>query len=420
MIIKEFSECITECTSAPCAAEYFCEYFKNAGFKKLDIYNELPKLSAGRYYADVFGNSVLAFAIGEEGQGLRIASGHIDSPCFCIKPNPEMYDDNMMRLNIEVYGGPILNSWYDRPLSVSGRVVLRTEGDCKIESKVMDLKNPLFTIPNLAIHMNREVNKGVEINRQKDVLPLMCLKDDKKITLLDILANELKVEKDAILDYELYVYNCDELKTIGINGEMIMAPRLDNIAASFAIAKAMVSAVETDGINIAILYDNEEVGSRTKQGAASELYNTLIKKVLEAAGFNNAQDIILKGKMMSIDAAHATHPNYSDKSDPTNKVRMNKGIVIKKACSQAYATDARMSGYIKLLCKKCNIEYQEFVNRADVQGGSTLGAIVSTVLPMMTADIGIPMLGMHSACETIGNKDLKDLHSFVKCYYETI
>lgn len=401
-------------TSAPATEKYFCEWLQKHGFEKLDAGKSFNKLSKGKYYTELFGNTIVAFTLGEFCEDVKIIASHIDNPSLVIKPNPDVCVDGNHKLNVEVYGGPILNTWFDRPLSVSGRVMVKEDG---LRECIVDFKRPILTIPNLAIHLNRDVNKGVEINRQKDMMPILSTGGEEE-KIEDILAKELNVDSDKILDYELYVYNCEDGRMIGINEDMILAPRLDNITSSLAAVKALVNADIQPGISMVILYDNEEVGSRTKQGAASAAVSLVMQKICKAYGIEDIETLILNGKMISVDVAHAKHPNYVEKSDPTNTVALNKGIVIKKACSQSYATDSRMSALVKVICEKGNIPYQVFVNASNMQGGSTLGSIASTFLPMQTVDIGIPVWGMHSSSETGGVYDLVYMEKFLTVFLE--
>lgn len=414
---KELIECIKSTTSAPLACGYFKEYFRQKGFRKLDCDKEFGRLQPGKYYTDLYGNTVVAFTIPENiTRELRIVSAHTDSPALCIKPVPEIKSEDAVKFNVEVYGGPILNTWLDRPLGISGRVALRSNIPGQFNERLVDFKKPMLTIPNLAIHMNRDVNKGMELNRQTDMLPLAAVFGD--ISLNKMLAQELDVEEQEILDYDLYVYNCEDGCVLGQFEDMISAPRLDNITSSYAAAKAVTEAYGNTGINMTVLFDNEEIGSRTKQGAGSNAVEYLLRRIYGSIGIDNVELAVSSGKMLSVDVAHAAHPNHGEKGDVTNKVALGKGVVIKKSCSQGYATDCRMTAYVKELCESAFIPCQMYVNRSDIQGGSTLGSIMSSMLPMYTADIGVPVLAMHSARETMGTRDQLYLEKLLRRFFE--
>lgn len=440
------------------------------GFTELQYDEAFDIKQGGKYYIDIYASSLMAFTVGKDflKDGHRIAarvrctSSHTDFPGFKIKPNSLIAAENKsgsgyVKINTEVYGGPILNTWLDRPLSAAGRLVVRekafgmSEKDhhdsspFKVRSILVDAKKPVMIIPNLAIHMNREVNKGVELNRQKDMLPIIALtegfsseqlcrennqntEETNKVNLhnTDIVEllfsdrlKELGISQDDILDYELYIYNTDKGEAVGINSEMYAAPRLDNLTSVFAQTNALVTGNRDDGLNIALYFDNEEIGSRTKQGAASNIISLLLEKIYISLGYdrNHMIDDILSGMMISVDVAHAAHPNSPEKSDPTNAVMLNKGIVIKIAASQSYANDAIGTSVIKGLCSEHHIDCQVFVNKSDMPGGQTLGAVSSTVLPFRTIDIGIPLLAMHSSRELMGMKDEKNLEKFLTVYY---
>lgn len=407
------------------------EMLKEAGFLPLELKHAWGIQPGGKYYVEHHGSTLFAFTVGEKvhhRQSLRIAASHGDFPCLRIKTNPEIKEEGYQKLNVEVYGGAILNTWLDRPLSVAGRVALRSDDVFKPEIRYVDFKRPILTIPNLAIHINREVNKGVELNRQTDMLPIcgMELKDNDKETdlegneqkqesqekqrkefFLESLAAELGVEKKDILDYELSIYNLDEPMFIGFDKEFISAPRLDNLTSSFALMKSIIASERTTGINMAVIFDHEEIGSRTKQGAGSVLMSMVLEKIYNSLGIERTVFLenISDSLLLSVDVSHGFHPNYSGKYDPTNKPVLGGGICLKEASSQSYATDCEAIAIVQQICEKENIAYQKSVNRSDGTGGSTLGAIAGMTIPTNIVDMGVPLLAMHSSREMMGTND---------------
>ncbi len=417
-MIYKFVESIGSCTSSATTVKYMSEELKSEGFKELPLNEEFAIEKGGKYYINVYGTSLIAFVAGKNIKDLRkirFLAAHTDMPALLIKPNPQMRSGQYGRLNIEIYGGPILNTWLDRPLSISGRVSLRSDNVVKPDVRVVDFKDALMVIPNLAIHMNRDVNKGIELNKQTQMLPLICLMDGMNVSddyFMEMLADKLDVSKEDILDYQLYAYNCQEAYFTGLNKEMLLAPRIDNIASVFSCVEAIKSASLEDGLAIIGLYDNEEVGSATKQGAQSYVTVDIIRRIGKALGISTD---IMDGFTVSLDVAHGTHPNYTEKSDPTNTVNLNGGLVIKKAANQGYATDCVSGAIVKAICEQNGIKNQSYVNRSDIGGGRTLGSILSANLPLPTVDVGIPILAMHSACELMGTKDIEYMTQFCKC-----
>lgn len=431
-MIQEYLRFTKDAVCPFCAVETSAEYLKKAGFVRLSL-DETWNIERGKgYFTDIFGSSFAAFYVGKEfdcccGGRLTIAAAHSDQPCFVIKPNAVMQSGKYRKLNVEAYGGAILSTWLDRPLGIAGIVVIKGEDSFRPKVLVVDFKKPMLVIPNLAIHFNREVNQGVELNKQKDMLPLAGMMEDyvsdrmeQGDYLLHLLSEETGAAKEEILDYQLYLYNYEEGMVIGAGKDMLLAPRIDNLASVFACVKAAAASGRNEkGINLIAVFDNEEVGSRTKQGAGSDILCTILERIYTALHFTREefQKSIGSGFFLSLDGAHAVHPNQSDKYDPANPVYLNDGVVIKRAANQAYATDAVAAGIIKEICGKNKIAYKEFVNKSDIAGGGTLGAIASTRLPMRMADVGVPMLAMHSAMETMGLKDLAALERLVESVF---
>ena len=341
---------------------------------------------------------------------LRIACAHTDFPCLRIKPNPIIREHGYGKLNVEVYGGLIRNTWMDRPLSIAGAVALRGKHPFTPKLQLVDVRRPLMIVPNLAIHMNRKVNEGVELKPQKDLLPLFFQngdgdEDDTK-KLLVLLAEELGVSAEDILSYDLNAYPYERGCLLGCDNAFLSAPRLDNLSSVKACVDAL-HAWNGEGIRIVALFDNEEVGSRTKQGAGSTALAILLERVCWKMGLDREEYLkkVMEGFCLSVDVAHALHPNAPEKADPTNQPVLGGGTVLKVAANQSYAGDPEAFAVTAGLCEREGIPYQVFTNHSDAAGGATLGSILSAQLPMRTMDIGVPILGMHSARETMGACD---------------
>ena len=355
-------------------------------------------------------------------QGFRIAAAHTDFPCLRIKPNPDVVTNGYAQVNVEVYGGAILNTWLDRPLSISGRMAVKSDDVMHPNMHYISLEKPLMAIPNLAIHMNRDVNKGVELNRQTDMLPIAGLLEEEfneKHAFLNFLAREEGVKTEDILDYELWVYCMQEPVALGMEEEFLLSPRLDNLTSVQALLTGLIEGKQERGINVIALFDHEEIGSRTKQGAGSMLLLDVLERICDSFGKTIAQtkESLYESFLLSVDVAHGLHPNKAGKMDITNKPVLGRGLCIKEASSQSYATDCEAIAIVEQICQKAGISYQKFVNRSDMPGGGTLGAIASSILPIHTVDVGVPLLAMHSAVETMGRKDMESLTGLVKEYF---
>ncbi len=389
------------------------------GFDELSLNEKWTLEKEGKYFINIYDSGLFAFTIGESFEGmLKIAAAHTDHPCLYIKPNPEITVKGYEKVNTEVYGGAILNTWLDRPLSVSGKVTMKSSNLYQPKKKIIDFERPLFTIPNLAIHLNREINKGTELNKQTDMLPVCGMLDETINTnrfFIEYLAEESGVKTEDILDFELYVYNAEEGCVFGLNNDFISAPRLDNTTSIEACLSGIINTQPVSGINFIALFDNEEIGSRTKQGADSGLLSMVLEKIYLTLGMDRESyiDKILNGFLLSLDVTHGFHPNRPEKSDPTNINLLNHGIVIKRASSQSYATDSESIAIAEQICKAADIPYQKYAVRSDGTTGSTLGTIANKYLPMRSVDIGVPVLAMHSAREMMGIWDQAYLEKFV-------
>lgn len=411
---------------SPTHAVAACEArLKEAGFEALDYGTDWNLKKGGKYYINHYTTTLFAFTLpkawdSSKQPAIRIAAAHTDFPCLRIKPSCDIKTNVYAQVNVEVYGGAILNTWLDRPLGVAGRVAVRGTDVFHPEVKVFCSEKNLLTIPNLAIHMNREVNKGVELNKQTEMLPVAGLLSEEQNAdyFLDFMAGELGVAKADILDFELTVYCKEKPEFIGINDEFISSPRLDNQNSCSALVSAIMEETRADGMNMIALFDHEEIGSRSKQGAASILLHDMIIRILEETDYPASKDAAIYNSMiLSVDVAHGLHPNYGGKMDVTNKPVLGKGFCIKEASSQSYATDCEAISIIQQICDEKKIPYQKFVNRSDMPGGGTLGSIASALLPVKTVDVGIPLLAMHSARELMAASDQQALADLVKAYF---
>ena len=380
------------------------------GFEVLSEKEYWKLVPGGKYLVTRNNSALIAFCIPEkESRVFHIMASHSDSPSFKIKENPEIKVDNSyVKLNVEKYGGMLMAPWFDRPLSVAGRVIIRRNDG--LEEKLVDIKRDLVMIPNLAIHMNREANNGVAYNPQKDLQPLFAVGNTDR-TLLEIIAEQTGVKKEDIISHDLFLYNRMPGTIWGADKEFVSSARLDDLQCAFASMEGLLRAQNHESIAVHCVMDNEEVGSGTKQGAASTFLKDTLLRINMGLGRTYEEYLMtLAGSfMVSADNAHALHPNYTDKTDPTNHPVLNKGIVIKFNANQKYCTDAVSAAIFKELCTKAGVPYQTFVNRSDIAGGSTLGNISNTQVPMNTVDIGLPQMAMHSPYETAGVKDTEYL-----------
>ncbi|RDY30861.1 M18 family aminopeptidase [Lachnotalea glycerini] len=400
------------------------EQLEEAGFKRLELKHDWGLDHGGKYYVEHHGSSLFAFAVGRDfafRENFKIVTAHTDFPGFRIKPNPDLVTNKYCQINVEVYGGPILNTWLDRPLSAAGRVTLKSDDVFHPKIRIIDLKKPLFIIPNLAIHLNRDINKGIELNKQIDLLPITAIVNEELggERFIKYLAKELNTSPEAILDYELNLYNLDEPCLLGMEEEFLSSPRIDNLTSVQAALTGMIQSKAITGINVAALFDHEEVGSRTKQGAGSSILALLLEKIFLSFGRDRAKFLsaVSDSCMLSVDVAHGLHPNKMGRHDITNQPVLGQGVCIKESCSQSYATDSEAIAIVEQLCLANHIAYQKFANRSDIAGGSTIGAIASTHLPMRIVDIGIPILAMHSSREVMGIKDQDNLIKILQVYF---
>ena len=391
-------------------------YLLQKGFIELTEGTAWNVTSGGKYFVNRNGSSVIAFMI-PEGRinSFMIAASHSDSPCFKLKDNPVFTESGYTKLSSEKYGGMINSTWLDRPLSIAGRVVV--EDNSIIRSVLVDFNKPVAVIPNVAIHLNRKVNEDATLNPAVDLVPVYAT-GDRTAEFNNTLAQLAGVDAESILSSDLFLYNLDKGVCIG---DFISAPRLDDLQCVFASLEAFALTAPEDSMPVLAVFDNEEVGSSTKQGADSDFLTSVLMKVSSALNIQSSEyaDILARSFMLSCDNGHAVHPNHPELTDKNNCVTINGGVVIKYNANQRYCTDAVSSALVKTLCKRANVPYQSYSNRSDIAGGSTLGNISNTHLSVITADIGLAQFAMHSAVETAGYKDTFYLYELLKEFFSS-
>lgn len=387
------------------------------GFTELFETDEWHLQPGGKYFTTRSMTSVIAFSFPKnEFHAFSIVAPHGDAPCFKVKGSPEMRVENRYtKLNTEIYGGITMNQWVDRPLSVAGRVSLRTENGIKTE--LVNIKRDLLMIPGLAIHMNREANAGTKLDPQKDTLPLL---GGSEADLLKLVAESIGVNKDDIISHELYLYNRAKGTVFGAEEEFIASPKLDDLECAFSAVTAFMQAKNSENCSICVVFDNEEVGSMTRQGADSTLLADVIERICKAAGKDAEQSrmAVQNGMLLSADNAHAVHPNYTEKADPTSRCYMNGGVVVKHATR--YATDGVTAAVFHRICEKAGVPTQDFYNHSSNPGGGTLGLISGTHISIPTVDIGLAQLSMHSPYESAGRDDITHMVNAMKAFYESV
>lgn len=418
--VKQLFKFIENSPSCFHAIKTITEELKNEGFVEIKEKDTWQIEQGKKYYVTRNLSSVIAFKIPQNDfKSFNIVASHSDSPTFKIKENAEIEVNNKyVKLNTEKYGGMICSTWFDRPLSIAGRILVKENN--AVKTHLVNIDKDLVIIPNLAIHMNREVNDGYKYNAQIDMLPLYG-DNSSKGSLMKTIAKEVNVEEESILGTDLFLYNRMNGTKIGANEEYISSPRLDDLECAFTSLSAFLSENTSNSASVYCVFDNEEVGSGTKQGADSTFLYDVLRRINISLG-KTEEDyyrLISSSFMVSADNAHALHPNYTDKSDPTNKVYMNDGIVIKYNANQKYTTDAVSASIFKTICDSVDVPYQTFTNRSDILGGSTLGNISNAHVSLNTIDIGLAQLAMHSTYETAGAKDVTYMIDAIKAFYNT-
>ena len=401
------------------AVKNITEELQQHGYHRIDTTEALGTVKAGdKFFVTKNDSSIYAFQIGRKPlaeTGFHMICAHCDSPTFRIKPHAEIdCEGGIVKLNTEVYGGPIMSTWFDRPLTLAGRVIVKGKDVMSPTTLLLHVKRPLLQISNLAIHFNRQVNDGVKLSRQKDVLPILGIINDeleKGNLLMNIILEELNkqqtVAREDILDFDLYLADATPACTFGAHNELISSGRLDDLSMCFAGLEALLASQPTDTTQVLAIFDNEETGSQTKQGAGSPFLSYMLKRIALAQGGTEEAyyQAVERAFMISADNAHAWHPNYSEKYDPTNHPMLGGGPVIKFNAAQKYASDAYSASVFAGLCKKAGVPCQRFVNHSDVAGGSTLGNILASSIPLRGVDMGNAILAMHSCRETGSTAD---------------
>lgn len=398
------------------AAAHTAQMLRDAGYTELHESAAWTLLPGGRYFVTRNRSSLIAFRVPQgDFSGFMLAAAHGDSPAFKIKENAELADSHYVRLSTEKYGGMLCASWMDRPLSIAGRVLIRTENG--LETRLVDLREPAAIIPNVAIHFNRSANDGMSYNAAVDMLPLYGT-DRSAGSLRRRIAEAAGVSEDALLTTDLSVYNPQP----GTQWDrFISAPRLDDLQCAFAALTAFLQAKESRNFPVYCLFDNEEVGSQTKQGAASTFLYDVLTRAAASLGLDGAgyRQKIAASFLLSCDNAHAVHPNHPEYMDKNHAVYPNGGVVIKYNASQRYTSDAVSAALFQLICEHAGVPFQRYANRADMPGGSTLGNIANTQVSLNTIDIGLAQLAMHSAYETAGAEDTAHMVRALTAFYET-
>lgn len=396
-----------------------CEkVLKDSGYIYLPE-NEKWNIRAGKYYTKRNSSSLIAFDIADGDYHFQISAAHSDSPTFKLKDRPIIESNGYLKLNVEAYGGMIDATWLDKPLTLAGRVMVDT--GCGIETRLLYIDKDLLIIPNVPIHFNREINKGFAFNNQVDMLPVFSAGNLSEADFDKMLAKELGVKPEAILAKDLYLVNRQKATVIGYDNELISSGRLDDLECVYTSLLGFIEAMNNDHINVFAVFDNEEVGSVTKQGAMSTFLVSTLNRINKALGKSDEDyyRAIAKSMLISCDNAHAIHPNHPELFDVKNRPVLNKGIAIKESANQKYTTDAFSRAVLKKILDKNNIPYQTFANRSDIIGGSTLGNLSNTAVSMNAVDIGLPQLAMHSAYETAGAKDVEYAIEALRAFFET-
>ena len=398
--------------SSPCnfyAVHTVREILINNGFAEKSLEDALTAQPGEKFFVTKNHSAIFAFTVGKKpvaDTGLKIIAAHSDSPCFRVKPHAEMLcEGGIVKLNTEVYGGPILSTWVDRPLSLAGRVLLKGNDALHPITRLVKIDRPLFSISHLAIHFNRAVNEGNKISKQKDMLPIIAKVNntlEAENMLLHLVADELQVDTGDIIDFDLLVYNTEKATTFGLNNDFISAGRLDDLSMVHAAIEAIIDVKDDNATCVAAIFDNEETGSGTKQGAGSPVLANVVQRMVESQGgnYDGYCRALAKSFLVSADNAHAFHPNYAEKYDPTNHPALGGGPCIKINANCKYMSDAHSAAIFKSLCIEAGAPYQYFVNHSDVAGGSTLGNILTGQMDIAGVDVGNPLLAMHSVRET--------------------
>lgn len=417
-------ECLKQGTTPDRVVDFAKDYLKKEGFEEL-YYDKLfaPK-SGGRYYISPFPDVLFAFTMGQKRayiQSVRMAFAHVDQPCFKLKSRPEFKSMECAMLNVEVYGGMMDHTWFDRPLGVAGTVMMKGEDVFCPKAVSYDSGRPLAVIPGIAIHMQRDANNGWKIDRQKELMPVAAVGGAQwtEGSFVHFLAKELEVDASEILSYDLNLYNYDDPQLVGIEQDLVCSPRLDNLASVSALLESFVEGERSNGMNFIGLFNHEEVGSFSKSGADSELLTGVLEQIFESIGCtkNMMRASMAKSYYLSVDGAHGAHPNYIDRCDTTTRAYVGQGATIKASGTCKYASDCKMEAILAGLAEKYDVPLQIINDRNNIRGGTTLGPMIGSHIPMVGCDIGIPMWAMHSARETMALSDYEALCQIITAFF---
>lgn len=421
---KECLAFIDKCVSPYHVVESAEKMLTAQGFMELRETEEYQIERGKSYYVKRNDSAIIAFKVPtDEMKGFHIMASHSDAPCFKVKAQSDQAEGAYRKLNVEPYGGMIHATWFDRCLSIAGRIVYH-DGE-KLKSKCVNIDEDLLVIPNLAIHMNREMNKALTYNPQIDLIPLLGIEDikgkseEKKDVLLEKIAEAVGINSEDILGKDLFLYVREQGKLAGAKKELMIAPGLDDRECVYATLKGLLESEPKEYLPVYVVFDNEEVGSLTRQGASATFLKNTMERLAEGLGIseNKYLQLLAGSFMISADNAHAVHPNHPEKADATNKPYLNGGIVIKYHGGQKYTTDAYSEAVMRSICKEADVPVQTYCNRSDVPGGSTLGNLSQAQVAVPCVDIGLPQLAMHSAVETAGSRDVEYLIKAAKVFY---
>lgn len=426
-LAQKLLEFIKKSPSCFHAVKNISEILLQNGFREIKESEKWNLVSGGKYFVSRNASSLIAFSVPEnldsktsenkKNLGFMICASHSDSPSFKIKENPEIESAGCVVLNVEKYGGMLINPWFDRPLSVAGRVIAKSEKSNHLEQILVDIEKNLLMIPNLAIHMDRDANNGHKIDVQGEVRPVLSLNKDKK--LMEIVAEIAGIDEKNILSADLFLYNRTEPCIWGAEDEFISSAKLDDLECAFSTLKGFLESGKSDSVKVYCVFDNEEVGSQTRQGAASTFLTDTLSRISFSLGgdFEDYKISLSKSFMVSADNAHAVHPNFVSAADPVNRPKINGGVVIKFNAAQKYTSDALSAGFFKQVCKNAEVPFQVFTNNSSVAGGSTLGNISQTQVSVPCVDIGLAQWAMHSPYETAGAYDAGFMARAIKEFY---
>lgn len=387
----------------------------DAGFVRLNECQPWRVQAGGQYYVTRNQSTLAAFRVPEADYAhIQLVASHADSPAFKLKPLPAREAQGYALLNVEKYGGVMMSTWFDRPLSIAGRLTVQTADG--VAARRVSIDRDLALIPNLPIHFNRGMNDGVKLNPQVDMLPVLGMAG---ADYLKLVAEAARVNVEDIVGHDLFLVNRDAPRLWGADNEYIASPRLDDLECAYASAVAMINAKPSRHLDMLCVYDNEEIGDASRQGADSTFLTDILARVARATGLNEPEAALARSFMLSCDNAHAVHPNHPEQYDEQNRVRMNGGVVVKTSATQKYTGDGFTQAVFETICRRAGVPTQRFANRSDIPGGTTLGNISTTHIGMLGVDIGLAQLAMHSANETAGARDLDHMIDALRAFHET-